>query len=412
MPVNWNVSAIPAEEATSLRELYRATLFDEFVPWWESHSIDREYGGFYSCLERDGKPYAGDKFVWMLGRQTWMFGLLYNVCEQRGEWLEIAGHGARFLLDHAFSEGGRMYFRLSRDGRPLARHLSPESECFTIMALAELGRARGDSALWQRAVEMYRRARPLLGQPTDTPLLGYPLHVQFHLYAHDMLRLTVAWVLNRLEPAPEWEDDLAESARSVIERHWKPEHAALLENVAPDGTPMLDVLEGRLLNPGHALETAWMLMEVARERKDTVLLETAVKIVLCSMERAWDDAYGGLRYLANLDGTPMRPFAADMKLWWPHAEALYALLSGWALTGRDEIRAWYRKVHDYAFAHFPDRQYGEWYGYLNRDGSPTFTAKADGFKGFFHLPRVFLRCHQLLGGAQAADGRVPRREDA
>ena len=62
----------------------------------------------------------------------------------------------------------------------------------------------------------------------------------------------------------------------------------------------------------------------------------------------------------------------------------------------DDLAAWYERAHDYTFAHFPDPDYGEWFGYLNRDGSRVRTAKANGWKGFFHLPRVLLRCFGLL----------------
>jgi len=159
---------------------------------------------------------------------------------------------------------------------------------------------------------------------------------------------------------------------------------------------MLDLPEGRLLNPGHAIETAWMLMELACQRDDRALFDVALQITLTSLERCWDREYGGLRYVTNLDGTPTGPANADHKLWWPHAETLYALLLAWAVTGRDDLAAWYHRVHDYAFSRFPDRQHGEWYGWLNRDGSVVFTAKANGAKGCFHLPRVFLRSYLLL----------------
>jgi N-acylglucosamine 2-epimerase len=142
-----------------------------------------------------------------------------------------------------------------------------------------------------------------------------------------------------------------------------------------------------------------MLMEIARRRGDESLLASAVEIALAALEHGWDERYGGLRYLTNIDRTPTHELEADMKLWWPHAEALYATLLGWAATGREDLRRWYEKVHEYTFAAFPDPEYGEWFGYLNRDGSPAFTAKATGWKCCFHLPRVLLRCWQLLSAA-------------
>lgn len=387
---------IPVQEAARLREHYRHVLLDDFVPWWEAHSIDRECGGFFSCLERDGRAYAGDKFTWSVARQTWMFSRLYNRCRPNSRWLEIARHGAAFLLAHGFTAEGRLYYRLSREGQPRAEPIDVYAECFAAIALAELSRAARDPGCWQRAVECYEVVRPRLGDPVGTPLLGYPLHAAFHLNAHDMIRLTVASVFAEIAPDPRWEEDLTRSAESVVGRHWKPSLGVLLENVAPDGAPLLDLPEGRLVHPGHAIETAWMIMELAAQRNDRQLVDTAIDITLRSLERCWDQPYGGLRYLDTVDGTPTQPPHATIKLWWTHAEALWALLLGWALTGRDDLGAWYRRVHDYAFAAFADRECGEWFGYLERDGTRLFTAKADGRKGCFHLPRVFLRACEIL----------------
>ncbi len=387
---------IPDAEAARLREQYRAALLDDVIPWWVEHSPDREHGGFYSLLERDGSPYGTDKYMWMNGRQVWMFSHLYNTVEQRGEWLELAGMGMGFMLANAFREDGKMHFRLGREGRSRSEVLSLYTEVFAAIAAAEYSVAAGEDALWGRALEIYDRLVPRLGRTTDTALLCYPIHQEFHTHAHDMCRLTVAWVFDALRPGGRFADDIARSVDSVLRRHWKPELGALLENVAMDGTPLLDLPEGRMVHPGHAIESAWMLMEVARARGDDALFGTAVDIALASLEHGWDQEYGGIRYVTNIDRTPTHSIEADTKLWWPHNEAQYALLLAWAQTGRGDVADWYRKVHEYAFGSFPDPEHGEWFGYLNRDGSRIWTAKANGWKGCFHLPRVLHRCHRLL----------------
>ncbi len=211
-----------------------------------------------------------------------------------------------------------------------------------------------------------------------------------------MVRLTVAWVYNDIWPDQKFENDIILSWQSVIERHWKPEHKVLFENVGMDGSLMLDLPEGRMFHPGHAIESAWMMMEVAEKTNNVKLMSASIDIVLASLEHGWDKEFGGLRYVTNYDWTPTHNLEADLKLWWPHGEALYALLFAWAKTGRSDLEEWYNKVHDYTFSHFPDTKYGEWFGYLNRDGSPVWSAKANGWKGFFHVPRILFRCYQLL----------------
>jgi N-acylglucosamine 2-epimerase len=273
-------SSIPALRAEQLREHYRSTLLDNVVPWWERNAVDRECGGFYSCLERDGHPYCGDKFMWMNARAVWMFSHLHNRLERRREWREMAEQGAQFMLKYAYRDDGKMYFRLTREGKPMATALSIYSESFATIALAELSAATENRAYWDRAMQMYDRLMPRFGQPSDTALLGYPINAEFHLHAHDMVRITLAWVMNAIEPSDRWEADLTLSVDSIVKRHWKPELNAMLENVAMDGSPMLDLPEGRMVNPGHAIECAWMLLEIALKRSDKSLQQTAYDIII------------------------------------------------------------------------------------------------------------------------------------
>ncbi len=388
---------IPDDKRKILHEHYHTSLFNDFVPWWEKHSIDKEYGGYLTRLGKDGTPYSYDKDMWMTGREIWMFSHLYNNYRPEQRWRDYAKHGLDFMLKYAIKEDGKMYFRLNRKGEPLASVLSLYTEVFASIAIAEYCKIESNAKLKQLAMKMYDRIMQRLGQPSDTPLLGYPIDAKLHLHAHDMVRLTVAWVYNDIWPDQKYENDITLSWQSVIERHWKPEYKVLFENVAMDGSLLLDLPEGRMFHPGHAIESAWMMMEVAEKTQNEKLMSSSIDIVLASLEHGWDNEYGGLRYVTNYDWSPTHNLEADLKLWWPHGETLYALLFIWAKTGRSDIEVWYNKVHDYTFSHFPDKEFGEWFGYLNRDGSPVWTAKANGWKGFFHVPRILFRCLQILG---------------
>ena len=393
---------VPLARLEKLHEQYRAALFDDVVPWWEKHSLDRECGGYYSLLDRQGKPWGTDKYMWMTGREIWMFSHLYNRCRRNPDWLDAARLGSDFILRHAYQPDGKMYFRLTREGKPVAKVLSLFSEMFCAMGLAELSGAANVDGLWAKAAGMYDFLVPRFGLPSDTPLLGYPIDAKFHLHSHDMCRIMIAWVFNEMRPGRKFEDDLSRSVESILGRHWKPELHALLENVAMDGSAMLDLPEGRMFHPGHAIESAWLIMEVAHRQGNRQWIDTAVEIVLASLRHGWDQESGGIRYITNIDWTPTHELEANLKLWLVHSETLYALLLGWSLTGREDLWRWHEQVHEWSFSHFPDPECGEWYGYLDRDGRPVWTAKANGWKGFFHLPRSLLRCWELLDRTIAA----------
>lgn len=60
---------------------YRDELLQRVVPFWLEHSVDREYGGYFTSLERDGTVFDTDKWVWLQGREVWTLVTLYNLVE-------------------------------------------------------------------------------------------------------------------------------------------------------------------------------------------------------------------------------------------------------------------------------------------------------------------------------------------
>ena len=103
-------------------------------------------------------------------------------------------------------------------------------------------------------------------------------------------------------------------------------------------------------------------------------------------------------------GKPPEAYEHDMKLWWPHNETAIASLMAYRDTGKPEYLEWFIKTIDYCKEYFSDPEYGEWYGYLRRDGKPTQPpCKGSTFKGPFHLPRMLLMVDEMLGQVLAKD---------
>ena len=206
------------------------------------------------------------------------------------------------------------------------------------------------------------------------------------------LRLHLGEVPVRGRTPSEWIDGfIGEIRRDFL----KPGLGALMEGVAPDGS-VIDHLDGRLLNPGHAIECAWFILHEARVRGDGDLVRLGVEILDAMWERGWDPEHGGLLYFTDLRRTPVQEYWHDMKFWWPHCEAIIATLLAWRLTGDERHAVRHRAVHEWSFALFADPVFGEWFGYLRRDGGVSQSAKGNLFKGPFHLPRMLWYCADLL----------------
>ncbi|KAM8793690.1 N-acylglucosamine 2-epimerase [Eudromia elegans] len=350
-----------------------AAELDATVAFWLRHSHDPQHGGFFSCLSRDGSVYDDTKYVWLQGRQVWVYSRLYRKTPRfrRPEILEAARAGGEFLLRCAPLRAGapRAAFALSRAGRPARLQRSPFSEAFCALGLDELGRAAGEPRYraaargWMAAVARWARDAPdELGRPQ---LPGTPRH---EALAVPMMR-----------------------GDSVV-----------LENVSPEGQELPGSM-GRLMNPGHAIEAGWFLLRYARRRRDQGLAARAVAAFIEGpLQWGWDPQHGGLFAFLDADGHCPTQLEWSMKLWWPHAEAMVALLAAYAHGRQRRHLEDFARVAQYAFDKFRDPEHGEWFGYLSREGNVALTIKGGPFKGCFHVPRALLLCEEMLRELLAA----------
>ena len=207
-------------------------------------------------------------------------------------------------------------------------------------------------------------------------------------------------VLRRVDPeqAELYDRYAAECVRDIFAFHHKPELRCTLETVGPNGEFLADITAGRVVNPGHDIECSWFLMEEANRTGDKALHQKAEQVFRMAAEAGWDKEYGGLLYFMDCKGLPPEAYEHDMKLWWPHNELLIASLMAYRDTGNEEYLDWFYRCLDYCKEHFADPEYGEWFGYLRRDGKPTEPpCKGSTFKGPFHVPRSLALADDLLG---------------
>ncbi|XP_012675569.1 N-acylglucosamine 2-epimerase [Clupea harengus] len=393
------------EKLEQYRQRFRSEL-DSVVDFWLKHSHDKQYGGFFTCVGKDGKVYDELKYVWLQGRQVWMYCRLYRTMERfrRPEILEAAKAGGAFLQRFALvpSSGspGKCAFCLTRDGRAVKVQRTIFSECFYVMAMDELSRVTGDPDMQSDAEKMmdqlvhWVRVDPSgLGRP---PMPGDP---PVNSMAVPMMLLCLVNQLSEGRPAVAQKyAEMADWCVKQILQHIQRDGTAILESVSPDGKE-LPGCQGRLQNPGHALEAGWFLLEYAQERGDVQLQKTAVdKFMEVPFLSGWDKEFGGLFYFLDVDGHCPTQLEWNMKLWWPHCEALIAYLMAYTHSKEPALLERFTQLHDYTFTHFADPEHGEWFGYLNQQGNVTLDFKGGPFKGFFHVPRCLYMCERLLDG--------------
>lgn len=382
-------SALAAQYAAQ----YKAALLNDVIPFWQAHSLDREQGGYFTCLNRSGTVYDTDKFIWLQNRQVWLFSTLYNRLEPRPDWLQMAAHGADFLTLHGRDADGNWYFALDRAGNPLVQPYNIFSDCFAAMAFSQYGLASDDRGAKDMALQAYHNVLRRKDNPKGRYSKAYPGTRPMKSLAVPMILANLSLEMDWLLPGDTLNQVLDATVQEVMTDFLDQDRGLMYEAVAPDGAH-IDCFDGRLINPGHGIEAMWFVMDIASRRNDPKTVERAVDVVLNILNFAWDQDYGGLFYFMDADGHPPQQLEWDQKLWWVHLEALVALAMGYRLTGRDACWQWYQKLHDYAWAHFADPDHGEWFGYLNRRGEVLLNLKGGKWKGCFHVPRALYLCWQ------------------
>ncbi len=387
---------------TKLAEQYRSELLDRVVPFWLNKSQDKELGGYFTCLNRDGSVYDTDKFVWLQGREVWMFAKLYNTVEHRQEWLDCAIQGAEFLKAHGHDGNLNWYFALDREGHPLVEPYNIFSYTFAVIAFGQLSIALKSAGQNERAAEyadIAKRTFDIVLSKVDNPKgkwskasAGARAMKTFDL---PMILCNVSLEIEQLLEPAFLQKAIDDCLHEVMDVFYRPELGLIVEALGKDGN-LVDCFDGRKLNPGHAIEAMWFVMDLGKRLGRPELIRKAVEICLQEVEYGWDKEFGGIFYFMDRLGHPRHELEWDQKLWWVHLETLISLIKGYQLTGDERCLKWFEKVHDYTWIHFRDADHPEWYGYLNRQGEVLLPLKGGKWKGCFHVPRGLLNVWKIL----------------
>ena len=391
----------------SWADSYKNDLLHNIMPFWMEHGFDREHGGVYTCLDRDGTLIDTTKSVWFQGRFGFIAAFAYNNIEKNPAWLEASKSCIDFIEQHCTDADGRMYFEVKADGTPLRKRRYLFSESFAAIAMAEYALATGNRDYAERAMGVFR----LIQHYAQTPGLLEPKYLPTLECQGHSLTMILINTASRIREAAEklglpMEDiqllnDQIDRSLDALERYFiHPEFKALLETVGPNGE-FIDTGMGRTINPGHCIETAWFILEEARYRGwDEHLKQLALTIFDWSWQWGWDEKFGGIINFRDCRNLPPQDYSQDMKFWWPQCESIIASLYAFDATGDEKYLERHQLISDWTYRHFPDAEYGEWYGYLHRDGSVAQPAKGNIFKGPFHVPRMliksFMLCNEIL----------------
>lgn len=375
-------------------ESYKRDLTENIMPFWMEHGWDKVNGGVYTCLDRDGSLMDSTKSVWFQGRFAFICAYAYNNVEKNPVWLEAAKSTLDFIEKHCFDKNGRMYFSVTADGKPLRMRRYVFSETFAAIAMSEYALATGEQKYAERAMQIFEDTQRFLTTPG---ILAPKFEETVQLQSHSiiMILINVGSCIRKVINDPKLTQQIDDSIAKLKKYFMHPEFKCLLETVGMNGE-FVDTNMTRTINPGHCIETSWFIFEEAKLRNwDKDMTDMALQIFDWSWDWGWDKQYGGIINFKDCKNLPPQDYSQDMKFWWPQCETIIASLYAYLATGDDEYIYKYQRISEWTYAHFPDNELGEWYGYLHRDGTVAQPAKGNLFKGPFHIPRMMVKAYSL-----------------
>ena len=389
---------------------YRCALLEDIIPWWLRHAIDEEAGGLCSCIRDDGTLVSRDKWLWSQWRAVWVFSRLYNRVERKQQYLDVAQRICDFVTRHGWDEDvGGWVLVLNADGSVKRGCESIYSDGFAIYGLTELARATGDDAVTALACKTADRAIQRLQGPHDTvPHFPYPIPKGMRVHGLPMMFSFVLWELGALTNEPRYLQASQTMSDEVFERFYRPDRDLVLERIAADGGECPPP-EGTAVVPGHVIEDMWFQLVMAQARGQTQRCAESCRLMQRHMALGWDEQYGGLLLALDADGRDEVGWDfPDSKLWWPQTEALCGLLLAHEHCGEAWCLQWYEKVRDYALAHYPLPEHGEWIQKLDRYGNPLEGTPSLPVKDPFHLPRALIYAIETLDRLARATAQSSR----
>ena len=384
------------KDLEKLASLYKKELLEQIIPFWEKNSIDSDFGGFFTCLDQQGKVYDTDKFMWLQGRQVWMFSMLYNNVEQKQSWLDIANHGADFMMKNGMDKDGNWYFSLNQEGKPLVQPYNIFSDCFAAMAFGELYKATKDEKHKKIAIDTYNNIIQRQKNPKGNWNKAYPNTRNLKNFSLPMILCNLSLILEDVIGKEIVDKMIPPLIDDIMKDFLQKDSGIILENVHIDGS-FCDSFEGRVVNPGHGNESMWFLIELANRYNKPELVKQCEEILIRTTEFGWDKKHDGIFYFLDIKGKPVQQLEWDQKLWWVHIETMISFAKAYKITGNPKSKEWFLKLHNYTWTHFRDKEFGgEWFGYLTRQGEPLSLAKGGKWKGCFHVPRGLFQLWKTL----------------
>ncbi|MDP8975948.1 MAG: AGE family epimerase/isomerase [Actinomycetota bacterium] len=387
------------------RDFFLRHLKEQLLPFWQRHSVDAEYGGFVTHLDRAGRWYEESKWSPMQGRMVYAFSLAYEVTGDE-QYRALADHGVEYLIRCCWDRRMGGWYRCTyRDGVVLDARKFSFDQAFACLGLVEHHAATGDEESLEYAEETFEI---LERSAWDRQHLGYAeaCHRNWDVFSPRRtacIQLDAHITVLALLEASGHEryrsrlDQLAE----LITVHMRDrDRRCLLETFNADWSYSPLATRDRV-KVGHNLKAAWLLLRTYLLTNEERYRLAALELLTWCLRHGWDRDRGGFYQHVFRNGL----LASSEKLWWPECEGLLALLLlDQVEESTDHMNLWAR-VADFILASFWDSEHGEWYTSCRADGTVLDPTKGGEAKAAYHTVQACAYAARYLDG-ELVGGRL------
>lgn len=341
------------------RQRVRHWMFETALPFWFEQGVDRRDGGYVEMFDAHGQASASFKRTRVMARQLYVFSHASLLGWKSG--LSAARHGYVFLRDNAHLGHGRWARRLSRQGEVIDETPDLYDHAFVLFALGWYARASGEREPFDLALEGLEALaahfrHPKGGYAHELPMIGWrQQNPHMHL-------LEAALALHAADPNETRYTGLASEIVELFRTRFF-DGRTLAEYFKEDWgrAPGLD---GRLVEPGHQFEWAWILW------KHGQLSGADMTAEICALYEFADihgvDPATGVTCSVVLDNG--KPYDRGSRTW-PNTERIKGAIAYGDITGKDVTTAVLSAVNALFDRHLDHR--GTWAEAFDAQGRPV-----------------------------------------
>lgn len=375
---------------------------NKLMELWSEQVIDKEYGGYLTCRNRDFSLYDTKKGAWGQARHIWTYSMMAETDDSnKDRWLRLAKIGIDFVINRMLCPNNRIAYLTDQKGTIIDGPISIFSDAFTILGIAKYISVSKDYSYLRLLKDMFSSYIENILNPTFRDIAPNIFTPNVMHHAIYMISVNCAYEAASVLDNKLVEPFLEYCLNTVLTKFYDNEYGVILEKKNLDGS-RTNTSDSLFMNTGHVFESMWFALDA------TILLgkkELIPKIEQISENTFNLGTFDGLMTFSKTLGNKTSnyqtwkyelTFKDSDRVCWGYAEAMVLFIYLYKLTGKQKWFDRFKNHYQYVKDHFEDKEFGDWFHALDFDGNVIADMKGSTVKDAYHIPRAYRKILDIL----------------